>query len=179
MSSVEASAPVRIVVGFLLAFTAFATLIVVAVAMTDPGGVEGAAIAALWGVPMLALMAFCWFRPVVAERVVVGLAVLVGVLVLVSVFVDDVARDLEDDHGPVRAIVLLALGGILGVLALHRPMTSGRTLTALGAVVFVTSLAGRGSRPLAVVVLPLLLAGVLIWVLASASRRTRSDTSLE
>ena len=121
MSSVEASVPVRIVVGFLLAFTAFATLTVVAAAMTDPGGVEGAALAALWVVPMLSLMA--------------------------------------------------------GVLALQRPTTSGRTLTVLGAVVFVTSLAGPGSRPLAVMVLPLLLAGVLIWVLASASRRTRSDTS--
>ena len=69
----------------------------------------------------------------------------------------------------IRAIVLLVFGGILGVLALHRARVSGQVLSGVATVMALSVLMGTRSQPLLLVALPLLVAGLLIWLIAPMS----------
>jgi len=156
--------PARIVAGLLLAFTVLGSLFAAGEAMDDPGGVTGALLVCSWLVPMVVTMGFAWRDPARTQPVLVALAVVLGVASVVA-GLSGGWRDLEFERGPIRALVLLDFGGVLGVLALHRHRPAGMVLSALSAVLLVTTLFGAGSAPLRVLAVPLLAAGLLLWAL--------------
>lgn len=143
-------------------FTLFAILFTAGESLSDPGGWKGALLVVLWLGPLLALSWLVRSRPDVGSRVATGLVAGVLAIDLWAAIGSGPWHAWEHRHGPWRAIITMVLGGVLAVLATERPRRAGSLLTLLGGVTMVLSLAVRGSAPLAVIGVPVLLCGLAI-----------------
>jgi len=147
----------------------FFALFVIASAMEDPGGWEGAALAAAWVVPIAALGALAWFWPRVAT-VVLGVIV-VGVfgLFVWSGLHMDWWHTFEDDHGPIRSLVLFATIVPVALLGWRRPLIAAGLLGGcMLAVVALAVLYGSGiGASILMAVAPALVTAVLYVMAAS------------
>jgi len=136
-----------VALGFACLFGLFAWFFIAGEAMSDPGGLRGAGLVALWTVPWAALAVFAWFRP---ERATVVLAFLTAAVVVLAVwFALDPGgwRSFENGHGPVRAIGVFVLMLPLALLAWRRPRIAGWMLLIVGLVpVLAASVAGGAGR---------------------------------
>lgn len=137
-------------------------------ALDDPGGLAGVGLVALWLVPLAALVALAARRPAAAERVLVALVGALLALAVLRTLAPGLVHDVEDAHGPVRAIALLALVPALAVLGRTRPLHAGGLLLAAALV----PLALGGGAALGAVALPAALVGLLL-VLAGLAGRGR------
>jgi hypothetical protein len=140
-------------------------------ALDDPGGVTGAGIVASWLVPLVALTVLAWRRPVLARRMLAGLAAALAAVAVTSAVAADSWRSLEDDHGPVRAIAAFALLLPLAVLGWKQPRSAGALLlvVAIAPVVIPELGGGPAGAPALAGALPAALAG-LVLLLAAAVR---------
>jgi MFS family permease len=106
----------------------FFALFVIASAMEDPGGWEGAAIVAAWVLPIAGLGALAWFWPRVATVVLGVIVVAVFGLFVWSGLHIDWWRTFEDDHGPIRSLLLFATIVPVAVLGWRRPLIAAGLL---------------------------------------------------
>ncbi len=137
-------------IGLLLLFTSLGVLFVVGEAMDEPGGMEGAVLAASWVVPMLAVVALAWFRPRPATWVASVLVGAVAAFDLVSSSWDAFVR-MEDQRGPVRAVAILATALPLAVLAVHRLRSAALLTGVLGVITLLLSFTeGPGSNAMGI-----------------------------
>jgi hypothetical protein len=127
-----------LIAGFFAAF-------VIASAMEDPGGLEGAATVVAWVLPIAGLSALAWFRPRVAIPVLGAIVVAVFGLFVWSGLHIDWWRTFEDDHGPIRSLVLFATIVPVAVLGWRRPLIAAGLLGGcMLAVVALAVLYGSG-----------------------------------
>ena len=107
---------------------------VVAETFGDVGGWKAIGLIALALGSVVALTLFAWWRPDPAIRVFVGL---IAAVLAVSVWSSMEAvrwHAFEEDHGPIRAIIVLGLSIALGALGLKRTKMAGAMLVTLGIV---------------------------------------------
>lgn len=157
----------------LFVLTALGVLFTVGEAMSDPGGLLGAGIAALIVVAIVALGWLAWFRPDLGGKVLtiaVGIAVAADAWGVVS---PATWRTVEDNHGPIRAVVSLVLATAVAALSLRRTRLAATLLIVLGLVPALASMVAHGSAPLAVLSAPLLIIGIVLLA-ASAGRDPRA-----
>ncbi|MGC9974227.1 MAG: hypothetical protein ABSC36_02395 [Gaiellaceae bacterium] len=113
--------------------------------MSDPGGLRGAGLVALWTVPWAVLAVFAWFR---SERATAVLEFLTAAVVVLAVwFALDPGgwRSFENAHGPVRAIGVFALMLPLALLGWRRPRVAGWMLLIVGLVPVLAASVSRGA----------------------------------
>jgi hypothetical protein len=125
-------------------FSVFAGLFIVGETAEDPGGAAALALVASWLVPMVLLMALAWWWPRAAGWVL-GIAV-VAVVALGLWYAADPQwwRTLEDDRGPVRAVLVFALSLPLALLAWRRERWGGALLVVIGSVPGLLALLSTG-----------------------------------
>ena len=155
----------RIAFGVSALFFALSALFIVGETLDDPGGLAGIGLIAAWAVPLAATMLVAWRRPDLAAWLLA--AVMVGVIGLSAWFAADPsrARSIENDVGPVRAIVVFALAAALGVYGLKRTRLAGMMLLTTAVVPLVVSGAGhRGLSSLAAASAIPLITGTLYLV---------------
>ena len=141
--------------------------------IADPGGLAAVGWIAAWLVPLAGLVVLAWYGPTFALRAFVALTVAVLGLTLWAVAQSDSWRTFEDNHGPVRTIVVFVLTAAIAVYGLHRPREAGWLLVTLGVVPLVLSrLSGHlALGSLVVAVTPALIAGVLYLIAAHLDGR--------
>ena len=125
-------------------FALFAGLFIVGETVEDPGGAAALALVVSWLAPTLLLMVLAWWWPRVATwvlSVAVALVVVLGIWYAVD---PQWWRTLEDDRGPVRAVMVFALSLPLALLAWRRPLWGGLLLVVVGAVPGLLALASTG-----------------------------------
>lgn len=125
--------------GWTLAFAVLAGLFVIGETGIDPGGWQAAALDASWLVPMLALGALAWWRPGVAEPVLIVATVVALATDAVEMVVGDHGRGAD---APVGTISLFAVAVAVGVLGWHRPKVAGWLLLAVAVLPTVIELVG-------------------------------------
>lgn len=162
------SSGTRFVAGVLLAFVGFCAFFVAGETLDDPGGWAGVGYVAVWLVPLLGLSALAVWRPRVAVPVLTVLVVLLAAVVVFGGLRVWGLDRFEDRRGPVRAIAMVALAGPLAVLAWSQPRRAGRLLAVLGGAAFAATALAVRSAPLMAFGVPLLGAGLLLWILAPA-----------
>jgi hypothetical protein len=159
----------RTAFGVMAFVTVFFGVFVVGETIGDPGGLAAVGWIAAWFVPLAGLVVLAWYRPAFALYVFVALTVAVLGLTVWAGVQSDSWRTFEDDHGPVRAIVVFVLTAAIAVYGLHRPREAGWLLVTLGVVPL--ALSGLGGDlalgSLAVAVTPALIAGVLYLIAAN------------
>jgi hypothetical protein len=158
----------RTAFGIMAFVTFFFGLVVVAETISDPGGLAAVGWIAAWFVPLAGLVALAWYGPTFALRAFVALTVAVLGLTVWTVVQSDPWRTFEDDHGPVRTIIVFVLAAAIAVFGLQRPREAGWLLVILGVVpLALSSLAGNFALgSLVVAVTPTLIAGVLYLISA-------------
>lgn len=131
-------------------------------ALADPGGLEGAALAATWIVPLALLGMLVHLRPdTTAIVLTVIVAALLAVLVWSTVQGDE-WQTWEDRNGPARALAVYVVATASGFLGWRRPEAAGVLLLILGvAPGAILALGAAESNPLVVLSFPLLIAGAL------------------
>ena len=157
----------------LMAFvTVFFSVFVVAETIADPGGLAAAGWIASWLVPLAGLVMLAWFRPALALRTFTVLTVAVLGLTVWAAVQSDAWHRFEDDHGPVRTIVVFVLTAAIAVYGLHQPRYAGWLLVTLGVAPLVLSSLGAhlALGSLVVAVAPALIAGVLYLAAAHLDR---------
>lgn len=141
--------------------------------LTDPGGWHGIALVLGWGVPTATLTLLAWYRPAMAETVLVAGALVTVVLAVWFAAASRPWLAVEESVGPVRALVAMAVVIPLGLLGWHRPSRAGMLLLVVGlvppglSVLAVGATATLESSVIATV--PALIAGVC-YQLAAAMR---------
>jgi len=154
---------------FVGSFAAF----VIGDTLSDPGGWLALGLIASWLVPMLAFAALAWYRPDQAVRV---FAVLIGLTTALAVWVaidPHGWRSFEDEHGPIRTIVVFTVSAAVALLGLKRTAAAGVLLLILAIPLLAASLGGGpGSAALLVASVPTITTAILY--LASASVASRS-----
>ena len=163
----------RIGFGVVAFITALFGLFLAGETFTDPGGWKAIGLIAAWAIPLAALAALAWYRPGWAARL---FAVLVAAVIgLSGWFAADPQgwRAVEDQHGPIRAIISFVLAAAVAPLGLKRTAQAGVLLLVLGVVPVVVSSLGSqlGFPSLAVVSSAPLIAGVLYLCSAAVARR--------
>lgn len=159
-------------VGFLGPFVIGETL-------TDPGGWAALGLVAVWVLPMVLFSLLAWRRPDLARPVLIALVVVMAGVHLWSALAPETWQSFEDDTGPVRGVVTMALTAPLAVLAIRRVRDAGVLLLALGTMPILVALAVRVTDgpwiPLSLVVLdaPLLVIAALLLVSTRLGRSTR------
>ena len=135
----------RVGLGFACLFGCFAWLFIAGEAMSDPGGLVGVRLVALWTVPLGGLVVFAWYRPGPATAVLEFLTAAVVVLAVWFALDPGGWRSFENGHGPVRAIGVFVLMLPLALLGWRRPRIAGWMLVIVGLVpVLAVSVAGGG-----------------------------------
>ena len=167
----------RFAVGIATAYVVVGGFFVAGETFTDPGGWAAVGLVAVWLVPLLGLGWLALRRPDVAGA---PLAAITGAVVVLSILAAVEGHRwsaFENHHGPVRAIVVFALCGVLAAFGYRRP-TAGGVLLLIGSVVPAVLSAvtgGPGTAALPVVALP----GVVVGVLYLLSARRAGPTSGE
>jgi len=147
---------------------------------TDPGGWKAAGLVAVWAVPLAGLTALSWFRPGWAIYV---FAVLTAAVIGVSIWfaLDPQAwRSLEDQHGPIRAVITFILAAAMALLGLKRTAVAGILLLAVGLIPVAVSSLGSflGFASLSIVSAAPVVTGILYLVSAQlAGRRSAPPAS--
>lgn len=134
--------------GWMLAFGVLGGLFIAGETFSDPGGLAAAAMVLGWLVPVGLLAALAWWRPRLAEPVLMALVVVVVAYVAWSVIGSRGPRGIRDLEGPFDAIAVFAVSVALGVLGLRRPRPAGLMLLATSLLPLVLEVAGS-SAPLA------------------------------
>lgn len=158
--------------GLMALFGGFFGLFLVGETLSDPGGWKGVGLVALWAVPLALMCLLAWFRPDTAGWVFAPLvAVVVGLSI--SFAVDPSGwRSFENQHGPVRAVIVFALAAALALWGLRRTLQAGVLLLVVGMVPMVISSTGHdGMASLAVAGSPPLMAGLLYVASVYVDRR--------
>ncbi len=139
----------------------------VAETFADPGGWAALGWVSAWALPLLAIVALAWLRPGRSVPFFWAMTAVVLGLLLWAAADTSSWRAFEDDHGPVRTIVVFVLVAGLAVLGLNRPRDAGLMLVILGLAPSLMSLLGgpRGGS-LFVAVTPALLGGALYLMAA-------------
>ncbi len=167
----------RFAVGVALAYVVVGGMFIVGETFTDPGGWDAVGLVAVWLVPLLGLGWLALWRPHVAAA---SLAAITGAVVVVSIAAAVLGHRwsaFEDHHGPVRAIVVFALCGVLAAFGYRRP-TAGGILLLIGSVVPAVLSAvtrGPGTAALPIVALPGVVVGVLYLLSARRARPTSGE----
>ena len=147
-------------------------LFLVGETLSDPGGWEGVGLVVLWIVPLALLCLLAWFRSKVAGWV---FAAMVAAVVAMSVsFAIDPSgwRAFENDHGPVRAVVIFVLAAALAVWGLRRTARSAVMLLVVGILPTMVSGIARGGFPsLAAASFAPVITGLLYLASAQLDRR--------
>lgn len=145
---------------------------VVGETLADPGGWVALGMLSAWLVPTALLSLLAWHRPALARPVLLGLVVAVVGVFAWSVLDPEAWRAFEDDTGPVRGVVTLALVAPLGILARRQPREAGWLLLALGLAPLVAAgalvLRGGPRLPLSVAVIDAPVPVIAALLLASA-----------
>jgi hypothetical protein len=149
-------------ISLLGAFTVVAVLFTAGEALSDPGGWQGLGLVALWLIPLAALGWWFATHPDQGAKVATGLVVAMVLIDLWAAWGPGSWSAWENHHGPWRAVLTFAVGGLLAVLAIERTRRAGVLLVVLGGLTMVLSVSVRGSSPLAVVAVPILLCGLMI-----------------
>lgn len=159
-------------------------LFVVGETFTDPGGWTALGLVASWLLPSVLLCLLAWRRPAIARPLLVGLVVAMAGLYLWSAVAPDAWRSFEDDTGPVRGVVTMALSAPLAVLARQYVRDAGWLLFTLGLMPFLVALTLRLvhdtgiSLSLAILDAPLLLIAALLLISARLDHQTHDGTAL-
>lgn len=171
--------------GLILAvmYVGFFGLFVVGETFTDPGGWTALGLVASWLLPSVLLCLLAWRRPASARPVLVGLVVAMAGLYLWSAVAPDAWGAFEEDTGPVRGVVTMALSAPLAVLALRYVRDAGWLLLALGLMPYLVALTlqlvhdTRLPLSLAVLDAPLLLIAALLLVSARLDHQIHDGTA--
>lgn len=167
----------RIALGIAAAYVLLGGMFIVGETFTDPGGWRAVGLTSAWLVPLLFFGWLGLWRPDVAR---LPLSAITAAVILLDVAAAASGRRwsaFEDHHGPVRAIVVFALCGILAAFGYRRP-TAGGVLLLLGAVVSATLGAvtgGPGTAALPVVSAPGVVVGVLYLLSTHGQDLARSE----
>ena len=155
-------------------FGAVASLFIAGEAMSDPGGLAGAALVASWSVPLAALGALAWYRPARATIVLGGLTLAVVVGSVWFAASTQSWRSLENGIGPVRAIGLFVVMMPLALLGWRRPHVAGWMLLTVGLIPMVAASTGRsaGVGSLTAVAVPAMIDGILYLLSAPPGTAT-------
>ncbi|MFZ0160242.1 MAG: hypothetical protein WAL50_14545 [Kineosporiaceae bacterium] len=105
--------------------------------MAEPGGLAGVGLVALWLLPTVALAALVEWRLDTATPVLTAATVALVVLSSWAAVPSVGWNSFEDAHGPVRAIIAVALTGVIGLLGWYRPRMAGWLLVTVAASPFV------------------------------------------
>jgi hypothetical protein len=154
------------VFGVMALFLGFVSAFVIGETFMDPGGAAAVLLVSLWLLPAAALSVFALLRPARAEQVLLVVTGAAAVFVVVESLTDVIP---QNDVGPVAAIVAFATSIPLAFLGLRRAGTAGRLLVGLGLALAVGALVGGPAASAMVFAAPLLIAGVLFWMVAEPS----------
>ncbi len=131
--------------GLTVLFGGFFALFLVGETLSDPGGWKGVGLVALWAAPLALVCVLAWFRPDAAGWVI---APLVAVVIGLSIwFAIDPSgwRSFEDQNGPIRTVMVFAVGAGLALWGLRRTMWAGVLLLVVGILPIVISSIGHGT----------------------------------
>lgn len=171
--------------GLILAvmYVGFFGVFVVGETFTDPGGWTALGLVASWLLPSVLLCLLAWRRPTIARPLLVGLVVAMAGVYLWSAVAPDAWRSFEDDTGPVRGVVTMALSAPLAVLALQYVRDAGWLLLALGLMPYLVALTLQlvhdTGIPLSLAALdaPLLLIAALLLISARLDHQIHGGTA--
>ncbi|HZC50951.1 MAG TPA: hypothetical protein VE441_00430 [Mycobacterium sp.] len=154
--------------GFMALVTVIFAVFVIGETVSDPGGLAAAGWIAAWLIPLVGLILLARYLPSVALRVFVALTLAVLAVTVWAVAASDSWRSFEDDHGPVRTIMVFVVSAALGVYGLRRPREAGWLLVTLGVLPLALSSLARNLAlgSLAAAVTPALIAGPLYLIAA-------------
>ena len=133
--------------GWMLAYGVLGGLFVAGETFSDPGGLAAVAMVLGWLVPGALLTALAWWRPRLAQPVLMVLVVAVVAYVAWSVVAARGPRGLRDLEGPFDAIAVLVVSVALGALGLRRPRAAGLMLLTTSLMPLVLQVVGA-SAPL-------------------------------
>ena len=146
----------------------------------DPGGWKAAGLVAAWAVPLAGLAALSWLRPGWALYV---LAVLTAAVIGASIWFalnPEGWRSFEDQHGPVRAVIIFVLVAVIALFGLKRTAAAGVLLVAAGIIPVAVSSLGSflGFASLSIVSAAPVITGVLYLVSAHLAGRPAPPADL-
>lgn len=136
--------------------------------LADPGGWLGVGMVASWLVPLVGIGLLIWFRPSLAQVMLVLLTVAAVFLAVWGMF-DQNLRDMEDRNGPFTLVPLLVVAIAAGGLGYHRPVPAATMLLACALIPaalapFTPVEAGPGPELYVIVALPMVATAVLFLV---------------
>lgn len=130
---------------WMVAFAVLGGLFIAGETFSDPGGFAAAGMVLAWLVPLVLLAALAWWRPSLAEPVLVVLVLAVLAFSVWSVVDSRDGRGLRDVQGPFDAIGVFVVSVALGFLGAHRPRPAGLMLLASSLLPVVIEVAGSGA----------------------------------
>lgn len=158
----------------LMAFFAFIFgVFLIGETFSDPGGWQAVGLVAAWAVPLAGLAALSWLRP---DWAVYVFTVLTAAVIGMSIWfaVDPQGwRSFENQHGPIRAVVIFVLVTAMALLGRKRTAAAGILLLAVGIIpVAVSSLGSSlGLSSLSAVSAVPVITGILYLISAYLTRR--------
>lgn len=161
-------------------FLGLAALMVAGSAVSDPGGWRGIGFAVALLLVMGALAVLALLRPAPALPVLTVLTLLPVGFGVWSLVAYDSARDWENNNGPISLVFLVVVAAGLIVLGLTRPREAGVLLLIATVAPAVLAMIGAGSEwfmplSIALVSLPLVIAGVLYLAAGASAARSRAS----
>lgn len=158
--------------GLMALFTGVFGLFLVGETLSDPGGWEGVGIVGLSIVPLALLCFLAWFRSKAAGWVFTAMVAAV-VAMSVSFAIDPSGwRAFENEHGPVRAVVVFVLAAALALWGLRRTARAAVMLLVVGILPILITGVGRGGfASLAAASFAPVVAGLLYLASAHLDRR--------
>lgn len=141
--------------------------------LSDPGGLKGIGLVALWAVPLGLLCLLAWFRPAVAAWALVPLVAAMTSLSIWFAADSGAWRAFENRHGPIRAVLLFALALALALWGLRRTAAAGVMLLVIGIVpITLSSIGHDGMVSLGAVSSAPLITGLCYLASAAEARRS-------
>ena len=165
----------RIALGVAAVYVLVGVMFIAGETFTDPGGWAAVGLTAAWLVPMVGLG---WLGLRHADVALVPLTAVTGAVVVLSLVAAVMGghwSTFENHHGPLRAIVVFVLCGVLAAFGFRRPKAGG-VLLLVGSVVpallgIVTG--GPGTAALPLVAVPGVVVGILYLESGARPRQRR------
>lgn len=167
----------QLALGVAVAYVVVGGMFIAGETFTDPGGWIAVGLTAAWLAPLLGLGWLGLRRPEIARVPLVAITGGVVLLEIIAAVLGQSWSTFEGGHGPVRAIVVFTLCGVLAAYGYRRPKAGG-VLLLIGTVVpsFLSPVTGGpGTAALPLVAVP----GVVVAVLYLLSATGRRGVSRE
>ncbi|KQX65602.1 hypothetical protein [Angustibacter sp. Root456] len=131
--------------GWMVAFGVLGGLFIGGETFSDPGGFAAAGMVLGWLVPLIVMAALAWWRPRLAEPLLMVLVVVVIAYCVWSAVGSHGVGGLRDQRAPYAAVGVFVVSVALGFLGLHRPRAAGLMLLATSLLPVVVEVVGSGA----------------------------------